>query len=116
MLKSKNDFLERPIAVEFNESEIIVTLASGQVIRNPLSWHPRLMEARAEQRAHYELSTFSVDWPDFDEGLDIEGMIRGIPSDPEQKQVIEKLRAIMGDPQKRELLLSFLDLLNRTPA
>ncbi len=35
MLKSKQDYLQRPIEVAFSENAIAVTLASGQVVRNP---------------------------------------------------------------------------------
>ena len=104
------------MSVDLTDTDIVVTLANDRVVRNPLSWHPWLAQATTAQRQHYELSTFSIDWPELDEGLDVEGMIRGIPSDPEQRRAIERVSAIVGDPQKRELLLSFLDLLNRTPA
>ncbi len=69
-----------PVAVDFDEKMIWVTLADGRVIGNPLSWHPWLANATPEQRANMILRVYSVDWPDLDEGLDIEGMLRGIPS------------------------------------
>lgn len=55
-----------------------VTLADGRVIGNPLAWHPWLAAATSEQRANVELNPFDVWWTDLDEGLDIEGMLRGI--------------------------------------
>jgi hypothetical protein len=48
------------------------------VIGNPLAWHPWLAAAAPEQRANVELNPFDVWWTDLDEGLDIEGMLRGI--------------------------------------
>ncbi|MBN1966574.1 MAG: DUF2442 domain-containing protein [Anaerolineae bacterium] len=72
------DNADRPIAVEIRDGAVWVTLADGRVIGNPLDWHPWLADATPAQQANYELCPFSVDWPDLDEGLDIEGMLRGI--------------------------------------
>ncbi len=69
---------DRPVAVEIRDGKVWVTLADGRVIGNPLSWHPWLAAATPEQQAHVDLRSFSVDWPDLDEGLDIEGMLRGV--------------------------------------
>jgi hypothetical protein len=69
---------DRPIAVKIHEGLVSVTLADGRVISNPLEWHPWLAAASSEQQANYDCRAFSVDWPDLDEGLDIEGMMQGI--------------------------------------
>jgi len=69
---------DRPVAVEIIDHHIIVTLADGRRISNPLDWHPWLAQATHEQQARIELSAFSVDWPDLDEGLDIQGMLDGV--------------------------------------
>ncbi len=69
-----------PIEVTFDDKMVWVTLADGRVIGNPLSWHPWLANATPDQRSSMILRVYSVDWPDLDEGLDIEGMLRGIPS------------------------------------
>ena len=68
----------RPIAVRVKDEYVWVTLQDGRTIGNPLQWHPWLAEAPAERLVHVEMSPFSVYWPDLDEGLDIEGMLRGI--------------------------------------
>lgn len=69
---------DRPVEVSIRDGKVWVVLADGRVIANPLDWHPWLANATPEQQAHVELSVFSVNWPDLDEGLDIEGMLRGI--------------------------------------
>lgn len=69
---------DRPVNVAFTEDYVTVTLADGRRISNPLAWHPWLADATPEQRANIELSALSVDWPDLDEGLDIQGMLQGI--------------------------------------
>src|SRR5258708_6621187 len=68
----------QPKAVRFDADNVYVVLSDGRVIGNPLSWHPWLVAATAEQRENVELRAFSVDWPDLDEGLDIQGMMQGI--------------------------------------
>lgn len=73
-----NHETDRPVAVEFEGGMVIVSLADGRTIGNPLDWHPWLRDASREQQSNYELRAFSVDWPDLDDGLDIEGMLRGV--------------------------------------
>lgn len=75
-----NHATDHPVKVEITDGLVSVTLADGRIISNPLDWHPWLRDASPEAQAHYELRAFSVDWPDLDEGLDIEGMLRGIHS------------------------------------
>lgn len=69
---------DRPVSVSFDHNDVIVTLADGRRISNPINWHPWLAAAPDDQRANAELGAFSVYWPDLDEGLDIEGMLRGV--------------------------------------
>lgn len=62
----------------FDSGSVTVTLADGRRISNPLAWFPWLERANAAQRANVDLDAFSVYWPDLDEGLDVEGMLRSI--------------------------------------
>lgn len=71
---------EQPVGVEIKNNQVSVTLADGRIISNPLDWHPWLKNATPVQQSNVELWVFSIWWPDLDEGLDIEGMIRNIPS------------------------------------
>jgi len=77
-----NPATDRPVDVRIRDGKVWVTLADGRVIANPLDWHPWLAQATPEQQAHVELNVFSVNWPDLDEGLDIQGMLMGVPSSP----------------------------------
>ena len=70
----------RPTAVTFTTDEVIVTLSDGSKISNPLDWHWWLQSATDEQRANAILGRSSILFPELDEGLDIEGMLRGIKS------------------------------------
>jgi len=71
---------DRPVSVEIGNKKLSVTLADGRTISNPLDWHPWLRDASIDEQRHFELGMFSIDWPDLDEGLDIEGMLRGVRS------------------------------------
>jgi len=66
-----------PVDAACTDSALIVTLANGQKIVTPFWWYPRLLGAKASQRANYELSPLGVHWPDVDEDLSVEGMLIG---------------------------------------
>ncbi|MCC7450326.1 MAG: DUF2442 domain-containing protein [Anaerolineae bacterium] len=67
---------DESVAVNFLKDQVQVTLADGRILSTPLARHPWLVAATPEQRNHYELGYLSVWWPDLDEGLDIEWMLR----------------------------------------
>jgi hypothetical protein len=83
MLQNNN----KPIDVLFSESKITVILEDGREISNPLSWFPWLEGATADQRSNFELWPLSIDWPVLNEGIDIEGILRGIK--PPYPQTVE---------------------------
>jgi hypothetical protein len=64
-------------SVEFEGTELVVTLKDGRRISTPLDWYPRLAKASSEQRAHYEIMPMGIHWPDVDEDLSITGMLKG---------------------------------------
>ena len=70
----------RPVAVAFASDELVVTLADGRKIATPLAWYPRLRDASAAERGHFELMAMGIHWPDLDEDLGIAGMLRGRPA------------------------------------
>ena len=73
----------RPIAVAFTDEDVIVTLSDGSKVSNPLAWHWWLQGATLTQRDDYEMYADVIVWNELDEGLDIEGMLRGIkPKQP----------------------------------
>ncbi len=71
--------LNRVIRVDFRDDTVYLRLADGRVIGNPLAWHPWLAKATPEQRANVELYELSAYWPDLDDGLDVEEMMKGMP-------------------------------------
>jgi hypothetical protein len=67
----------RARTVEFNATDLVVTLADGRKIATPLDWYPRLKRASAAQRANYEIMPMGIHWPDIDEDLSVAGMLKG---------------------------------------
>jgi hypothetical protein len=73
---------ERVASVEFSDDCLIVGLMDGRQISVPLNWYPRLAEASAEELANWEVcgGGYGLHWPDLDEDLSTEGMLRGAPA------------------------------------
>ena len=68
--------------VRFTEDCLVVDLLDGRTISVPLAWYPRLLAATNEQRANWRVAggVFGIHWPDIDEDLSTEGMLRGSPA------------------------------------
>jgi hypothetical protein len=66
-------------ALRFKNGMMHVHLQDGRVISVPLAWFPRLEEATASQREHYEIGGggVSLHWPDVDEDLSVAGFLAG---------------------------------------
>jgi len=73
---------ERVKDVHFTDDTMAVDLADGRTIVVPLVWYPKLLEASAEQRRNWEISGagYGIHWPDLDEDLSTEGLLRGAPA------------------------------------
>jgi Protein of unknown function (DUF2442) len=73
---------ERVLDVRFDDHSLIVGLMDGRTISAPLAWYPRLLHATPEQRTHWEKcgGGFGIHWPDVDEDLSTEGLLRGAPA------------------------------------
>jgi len=67
------------IAVEFRDDKVYLRLADGREVGNPLEWHPWLALATRAQRANVETHEMSVYFPDLDDGLDVQEMLKGMP-------------------------------------
>ena len=68
--------------VRLTEDTISVDLIDGRTIVAPLAWYPRLLHTTADQRAHWEVcgGGFGIHWPEIDEDLSTEGLLRGAPA------------------------------------
>jgi hypothetical protein len=70
---------ERVIEVACTEDKLIVDLADGRSISVPLAWYPRLLHATPLERDNWQIAGagFGIHWPDVDEDLSVEGLLRG---------------------------------------
>jgi hypothetical protein len=68
--------------VGFSEDSLTVHLMDGRSISVPLAWYPRLLHATAAQREHWKIAGggYGIHWPDVDEDLSTEGLLRGAPA------------------------------------
>jgi len=68
--------------VRFTEDTMAVDLLDGRTIIVPLVWYPSLLEASPEQRRNWNISGagYGIHWPDLDEDLSTEGLLRGAPA------------------------------------
>lgn len=73
--------------VRVSDDELEVWLTDGRRISVPLVWYPRLLQATAAQRQNWQLlgDGEGIHWPDVDEDLSVEGLLRGSPS-PEARR------------------------------
>ena len=73
---------ERVADVRFEAERLIVDLMDGRTIAVPLAWYPRLLDATEEQRAEWKSSGagYGIHWPQIDEDLSVEGILRGAPA------------------------------------
>jgi hypothetical protein len=76
--------------VDCTDQDLVVSLKDGRKIVTPLWWYPRLYHAAPEQRRRWEIAGAGrgIHWPEVDEDLSLEGMLRGtkapsaIPPEP----------------------------------
>lgn len=73
---------ERVKNVYFGEDTFSVDLLDGRTITVPLAWYPRLLHANSEQRQNWHVcgGGYGIHWPDIDEDLSTEGLLRGAPA------------------------------------
>ncbi len=73
---------ERVAGVSFDEQRLIVDLMDGRTIAVPIAWYPRLRDATPEQRAVWRVAGagYGIHWPEIDEDLSTEGLLRGAPA------------------------------------
>ncbi len=73
---------ERVLNVRCTADALAVDLMDGRTIIVPLTWYPRLMAASPEQRNRWQVAGggYGIHWPDIDEDLSTEGLLRGAPA------------------------------------
>jgi hypothetical protein len=73
---------ERVADVKFTKHALSVSLRDGRTISVPLAWYPRLFDATAQERKNWRVAGggYGIHWPDIDEDLSTEGLLRGAPA------------------------------------
>ena len=73
---------ERVKDVRVTDDTLSVDLMDGRTITVPLVWYPRLLDATPRQRSNWEVcgAGYGIHWPDIDEDLSTEGLLRGAPA------------------------------------
>jgi len=73
---------ERVLDVGLSDDSLSVWLRDGRVISVPLVWYPRLLNATPAQRKNWKIAGggYGIHWPDLDEDLSTEGLLRGAPA------------------------------------
>ena len=62
---------------QLSDGVATVRLKSGQSLAFPIKGNPRLERATIEALNNVELSPFGIHWPELDEDLSFEGILRG---------------------------------------
>jgi hypothetical protein len=68
--------------VRVTDRALVVELRDGRVVSVPLAWYPRLAEGSPRERRKWELlgPGIGIHWPDLDEDISVDGLLRGLPS------------------------------------
>ncbi len=69
--------IDSPRSAVFRDGHIIITMSSGSEIRFPVAGNPRLARGTAEQLSRMELSPYGIHWPELDEDLSFQGLLKG---------------------------------------
>jgi hypothetical protein len=80
---------ERVLDVAFSDDALSVSLRDGRVISVPLVWYPRLLNATHAQRKNWKIAGggYGIHWPDVDEDLSTEGLLRGAKAPKNQLRI-----------------------------
>jgi hypothetical protein len=73
---------ERVQNVHIDDDAMSVDLMDGRTITVPLVWYPKLLNASPEQRLNWQpcAGGYGIHWPDMDEDLSTEGLLKGSPA------------------------------------
>jgi len=80
--------IEVPYAegITVTEDTLSIDLSDGRTISVPLTWFPRLLYARSDERNNWRLigKGHGIHWEDIDEDISVEGLLAGKPSGESQ--------------------------------
>ena len=72
--------------VDTDDETLTVTLEDGRTVGVPLAWYPRLLHGTRAQRRRWRLigRGEGIHWPDLDEDISVEGLVKGGKSQESQ--------------------------------
>ena len=81
------------------EDLLTVSYDDGRIVSLPLKWYPRLRRATPAQCRNWELigRGYGVHWPDVDEDLSAEGLLKGWPT----REYLRSLGRRLGKDRQR---------------
>jgi hypothetical protein len=74
---TKTEIIPEPVDVKVTPDTLTVELMDGRTISAPLVWFPRLLHGSPQERAKFELGRVGIHWPDLDEDIPVQGLLRG---------------------------------------
>ena len=71
--------LTRIVNVTITDDTLSVDLEDGRTVSVPIGWYPRLAHGTTAERGNLQISAagYGVHWPDLDEDIGVEGILRG---------------------------------------
>lgn len=69
----------RAVAVKVDDISLSMDLIDGRSLSVPIVWFPRLSNATADERSHFELlgEGEGIHWPDLDEDIEVAHLLLG---------------------------------------
>ena len=74
------------VRAHVTDDTLSVDLSDGRTISVPIAWYPRLSHATNEERDQWRLigNGRGIHWPDLDEDISVENLLKGQPSGESQ--------------------------------
>ena len=72
-----NTLVDTAKKVEYAAPNLVIEMASGVVLSFPVKDNPRLAKGSPSQLRNVEVSPYGLHWPELDEDLSFEGLLRG---------------------------------------
>ena len=68
--------------VSISDDTLTVELQDGRTVSAPIAWYPRLLHGTPAERKNWRLigGGFGIHWPNLDEDISVEGLLKGYPS------------------------------------
>ena len=88
--------------VSVDDETLTAELSDGRIISVPLPWYPRLVQGTPEERRNWRLIGHreGIHWPDLDEDISAENIIRGKPSGESQRSLQRWMEERLGQARR----------------